>query len=75
MRTLPVLAAAVLISLAGSAFAQMQGGVHRMDQSSANANGVQIQGNTTINANARDVNTSAIGEGNTAKTVVGGIGK
>ena len=35
---------------------------------------MQIQGNTNINANAKNVNTTAIGQGNTAETAIGAIG-
>jgi hypothetical protein len=37
--------------------------------------GTQIQGNTTLNTNAKNVNTTAVGVGNTAKTSIGAIGK
>ena len=36
---------------------------------------VQIQGNTSIKANARNMNTSAQGLGNAARNEVGAIGK
>lgn len=35
--------------------------------------GVNIQGNTAINANAENVNAVAVGQGNTAKNAVGSI--
>ncbi len=72
MRKLAVLAAAAAIAFSGAAFAQMSGGVDHLK--STNPNGVQIQGDTTINANAKNVNTTAIGQGNTAETAVGAIG-
>jgi hypothetical protein len=61
--------AAVLF--AGSAFAQTTGGVKV--QSSTNPEGVQIQGNTNLNTNAQNVNTTAVGVGNTADTAIGAI--
>jgi len=70
MRTIFALAAAATL-IAGSAFAQSAGGVNV--QQSSNPEGVQIQGNTNINANANNVNTTAIGQGNTADTAVGAI--
>jgi len=72
MRKIAIVAAAAVIALSGSAFAQSAGGVKSM--SSSNPNGVQIQGNTEINANAKNVNTTAIGQGNTAESNVGAIG-
>lgn len=36
---------------------------------------VQIQGNTSIKANARNLNTSAVGVSNAARNEVGAIGK
>lgn len=38
------------------------------------ANGVQIQGNTSVNAAGKNINTTAVGQGNTAETAVGAIG-
>ena len=43
-------------------------------QSSNNPGGVQIQGNTAINANAENVGAVASGKGNTATNDVGTIG-
>ena len=51
-------ALAVLMLVAGGAWAQESGGV-------------RVRGNTNINANARNVDTVAIGQGNTAKTNIG----
>jgi len=70
MRTIVALAAVAAL-IAGPAFAQSSGGVRA--QQSSNPEGVQIQGNTTINANAENVNTTAIGQGNTADTAIGAI--
>ncbi|CAA7614592.1 conserved exported hypothetical protein [Candidatus Terasakiella magnetica] len=70
MRKIIALAAAVTL-LSGAAFAQSAGGVKV--QQSSNPDGVQIQGNTNINANAQNVNTTAIGQGNTADAAVGAI--
>ncbi|WP_319242190.1 hypothetical protein [uncultured Propionivibrio sp.] len=41
----------------------------------AGSGAVQIQGNTSIKANARNMNTSAQGLGNAARNEVGAIGK
>jgi hypothetical protein len=70
MRKIAILAAAATFAFAGTAFAQAAGGV----QATSNPAATQIQGNTTINANAQNVNTTAIGQGNTAETNVGAIG-
>ncbi|CAA7614597.1 conserved exported hypothetical protein [Candidatus Terasakiella magnetica] len=35
------------------------------------AGGVKIRGNTNVNANAENINTMAIGQGNVAKTNIG----
>ena len=42
-------------------------------QRSSNPQGVQIQGNTNINAKNENVAAVAVGEGNTAKTTTGAI--
>ena len=64
----------------GVAFAQAQGGVtagpqgyQAGNQSASGKGGVQIQGNTQINANATNTSAVASGQGNTAKNAVGGI--
>lgn len=57
-----ILKAVVALSLAGMvqfALAQAQGGV--------------VRGNTQINASAQNVNTIAVGSGNTAKTNIGTV--
>lgn len=65
MRLITLLAtAAVVVS---PVFAQQS------QQRSSNPDGVQIQGNTEIKANQKDVNAVAEGEGNTATNVAGGI--
>jgi hypothetical protein len=64
-------ATAAAILFAGSAFAQTTGGVKV--QSSTNPDGVQIQGNTTMNTNAQNINTTAVGVGNTADAAIGAI--
>ena len=79
MRFLLTIAAVAISSIAfvGAAMAQAAGGVQSPGSStlySTNPNGVQIQGNTTINASGRNVNTTAIGKGNLAESNVGAIG-
>ncbi|HZX30690.1 MAG TPA: hypothetical protein VFF03_05015, partial [Rhodocyclaceae bacterium] len=64
MRLISVLIAAAVI--ASPAFAQQR-------QSSTNAQGVQIQGNTNIQAENKNVTAVAVGEGNTAKNTTGAI--
>jgi len=72
MRSIVVGAVAALsVAFAGAAMAQEAGGLKV--QQSSNPNGVQIQGNTTMNTNAKDINTIAIGKGNTAETSIGSI--
>ena len=61
-----------LLSASAFAFAQAPGGV-QTKQGQATSGGVNIQGNTEINANAQNVNAVATGEGNTAKNAVGSI--
>ncbi len=55
----------------GVAFAQPSGGVKAQSTNAPNA--VQIQGNTKINASAKNTSAVASGKGNTAKNTVGGI--
>lgn len=45
----------------------------KQGQGSSNANGVQIQGNTDIKADQKNVTAVAVGEGNTAKNTAGAI--
>jgi len=52
--------------VAAPAFAQQA-------QRSSNAQGVQIQGNTEIKADQKNVTAVAVGEGNTAKNTAGAI--
>ena len=71
MRILSVAVAAVLsVAVIGTAAAQSKGGVI----SSTNDKGVQIQGNTDINASGKNINTTAVGQNNTAESSVGAIG-
>jgi hypothetical protein len=63
MRILTILAVTAFI--AAPAFAQKQ--------SSSNANGVQIQGKTEINADQKDVAAIAVGKDNVAKNTAGAI--
>lgn len=42
-------------------------------QRTTNSNGVQIQGNTVIEAEQKNVTAVAVGEGNTAKNTAGAI--
>ena len=56
----------------GVAFAQFQGGARGFQGSYRG--GVQIQGNTRINANAKNTSAVAVGMGNKAENAVGVIG-
>ncbi len=69
MRKTLIIATLATAFAASTAFAQQSGGVQR----STNPNGVQIQGNTNINAQAENTVTQAKGEGNKASTGVGAI--
>ncbi len=66
-----------LAFVSGVAFAQAQGGVKGPGYESkgqySDKGGVQIQGNTKINASAQNTSAVASGKGNTAKNTVGGI--
>lgn len=53
------LVAGAMCCMASAAWAQAQGGV--------------VRGNTNINVNAENVNTIAVGSGNTAKTSIGSV--
>ena len=64
MRLITLLVASALI--AAPAFAQQA-------QRSSNPQGVQIQGNTEIKADQKNVVAVAVGEGNTAKNTAGAI--
>ena len=64
MRLITLLVASTM--LAAPAFAQKT-------QSSSNPNAVQIQGNTEIKADQKNVTAVAVGEGNTAKNTAGAI--
>jgi hypothetical protein len=64
MRLLTALVATAII--AAPAFAQQA-------QRSSNPQGVQIQGNTEIKAENKNVSAVAVGEGNTAKNTTGAI--
>ena len=64
MRLITLLLATVVIS--APAFAQQT-------QRSSNPQGVQIQGNTEIKADQKNVTAVAVGEGNTAKNTAGAI--
>lgn len=64
MRTITLLMASALI--ASPVFAQQT-------MRSSNAQGVQIQGNTDIKADQKNVTAVAVGEGNTAKNTAGAI--
>ncbi|MBF0560516.1 MAG: hypothetical protein HQL37_00600 [Alphaproteobacteria bacterium] len=71
-KILSVAVAVAAIALTGTAFAQSAGSVKSMQ--SSNPNGVQIQGNTNINASGNDINTTAVGSNNVAESNVGAIG-
>lgn len=64
MRLITLLIASAII--AAPAFAQQA-------QRSSNPQGVQIQGNTEIKADQKNVTAVAVGEGNTAKNTAGAI--
>jgi hypothetical protein len=64
MRLITLLVASAIISV--PAFAQQA-------QRSSNPQGVQIQGNTEIKADQKNVTAVAVGEGNTAKNTAGAI--
>ena len=64
MRLISLLIASAVI--AAPAFAQQA-------QRSSNPQGVQIQGNTNIQAENKNVTAVAVGEGNTAKNTTGAI--
>ena len=55
------------------AFAQASQAGPKGAMSSPNAQGVQIQGNTNINAENKNVTAVAVGEGNEAKNTTGAI--
>lgn len=67
---LAVLATAVVSS---AAFGQASQAGPRGAMSSPNAQGVQIQGNTNINASNQNVAAVSVGEGNEAKNTTGAI--
>jgi hypothetical protein len=64
MRLITLFVASAII--AAPAFAQQT-------QRSSNPQGVQIQGNTEIKADQKNVTAVAVGEGNTAKNTAGAI--
>ena len=64
MRLLTLLIASTMFAV--PAFAQKS-------QSSSNPNAVQIQGNTEIKADQKNVTAVAVGEGNVAKNTAGAI--
>ena len=72
MRTKIAVITLALISTA--AFAQVAGQASQKGgQVAAGASGVQIQGNTEIKADQKNVTAVAVGEGNTAKNTAGAI--
>ncbi|MDP2785180.1 MAG: hypothetical protein Q8O38_11400 [Sulfurimicrobium sp.] len=65
---------AALIAFASTAaFGQASQAGRSGSMSSPNAQGVQIQGNTEIKADQKNVTAVAVGEGNTAKNTAGAI--
>ena len=68
-----ILAIAVVSAFASTAFAQASQAGPKGSMSSPNAQGVQIQGNTTIKAEQENVAAVAIGKDNTAKNTAGAI--
>ena len=72
MRTQIIIALASAV-ISTAAFGQASQAGPRGAMSSPNAQGVQIQGNTNINAKNENVAAVAVGEGNTAKNTTGAI--
>ena len=72
MRTQIIIALASAV-ISTAAFGQASQAGPKGAMSSPNAQGVQIQGNTNINAKNETVAAVAVGEGNTAKTTTGAI--
>ena len=72
MRKQLVLSALIAVSC-GVAFGQASQAGKTGSMSSPNAQGVQIQGNTEIKADQKNVTAVAVGEGNTAKNTAGAI--
>jgi hypothetical protein len=66
-----LLITAIVTLACGAAFAQSSQDKGKI--SSSNANGVQIQGKTEINADQKDVAAIAVGKDNTAKNTAGAI--
>lgn len=62
-----IFVAALVVS--SVAYAQGTASVQR----SSSPQGVQIQGDTRVNANAQNTNAVAVGEGNAAKTATGAV--
>ncbi len=61
--------AGLLVVVSSVAMAQGAGSVQR----SSSPRGVQVQGDTVVNASAQNVGAVAVGEGNTAKTATGAM--
>ncbi len=61
----------VLVTLVSAVLSTMAFG--QAKQSSSNAQGVQIQGNTEIKASQENTTAVAVGEGNVAKNTAGAI--
>jgi hypothetical protein len=68
-----VIFSAVIALACGAAFGQASQAGRTGAMSSPNAQGVQIQGNTEIKADQKNVTAVAVGEGNTAKNTAGAI--
>ena len=73
MRTSFVAIALASAVLSTAAFGQASQAGPKGAMSSPNAQGVQIQGNTEIKADQKNVTAVAVGEGNTAKNTAGAI--
>ena len=71
MRLISMMIAAVVVS--APALAQQAQQNPRGSMYSSNAQGVQIQGNTNIQAENKNVSAIAVGEGNEAKNTTGAI--
>ncbi len=73
MRIQLAIAALTTAVISTAAFGQASQASPKGAMSSPNAQGVQIQGNTNITAENKNVAAVAVGEGNTAKNTTGAI--
>jgi hypothetical protein len=73
MRINKTLVAVIVTAASFAAFGQASQANKKGAMGSSNANGVQIQGDTEIKADQKNVAAIAVGEGNTAKNTAGAI--